>query len=251
MTAANNSARAADAHLTAQVAAAASECLRVVAALSDDELRAPSGLPDWTRGHVIAHVWGISEAMTRQFEHARRGAAVELYDGGYEGRTRRIEEGAARPAAEQRERLGTALTTAVDTLAGLGPEDWERGISFRSGVVRDGAFALWRELVIHTSDLKAGNTPAQWTPEFCRHLLGFLEPRVPEAETFVLEPDGGPVLHLGSGARTVHLAGTLTSLATWMAGRAPLGTVTARSEDGPASLPGLAPWPAGVPVPQD
>ena len=44
-----------------------------VAKLSDEDVKAPSALPGWTRGHVLAHLTGISNAMARQLEYAARG----------------------------------------------------------------------------------------------------------------------------------------------------------------------------------
>lgn len=238
-----------DAVLAQRLHEAVADCLRAVSALSDDELREPSGLPDWSRAHLLAHLWGIAEAMTRQIEYARRDRTIELYDGGYEGRTARIEEGASASAGELRERLSNALTAADDAVSDLRPDDWNQAVSYRSGVVRDGVFALWREFVIHTSDLQAGRTPADWTAAFCEHLLDFLVPRVPDGLTLELHVAGRPVHRMGSGARTIVIEGSLTDVAAWLAGRRPAAELTARSEQGAVPIPDLEPWPSGVPVP--
>ena len=60
----------------------------MAATLTDPDIKAPSELPGWSRGHVLAHIAGISNAMARQLEYAARGESVDLYDGGYEGRPR-------------------------------------------------------------------------------------------------------------------------------------------------------------------
>ena len=69
------------------------------ARFSDEDAKAPSALPGWTRGHVLAHLTGISNAMARQLEYAARGEAVELYDGGMEGRNKAIDMAAGHDAA--------------------------------------------------------------------------------------------------------------------------------------------------------
>src|SRR5512141_1896437 len=85
----------------------------ITAKLTDPDVKAPSELPDWTRGHVLAHICGIANAMARQLEYAARGESIELYDGGYEGRTRAIEMAAGHTIAEHRADLDAALDRAL------------------------------------------------------------------------------------------------------------------------------------------
>ncbi|WP_415857223.1 maleylpyruvate isomerase family mycothiol-dependent enzyme [Sinomonas sp. G460-2] len=238
-----------DDHLLSEIHAAAKGVRAELERLTDESVSHPSELPGWTRGHVLAHVQGICSAMARQLEYARRGEKVELYDGGYEARNRAIEEAAGATADEHRERVGAAIDVAVGAFGGLEPVDWDRPITYRNGVVRDGGFALWRELVIHHTDLGTGCTQQEWSEGFCRHLLGFLEPRVPAAYTFVLRPDPGEEIRLGSGGDEVLVGGRLQDLAAWLAGRA-TGHGAVRAERGGAAvpLPEIGPWPSGVPA---
>ena len=221
------------------------------AKLTEEDVAAPSALPGWTRGHVLAHIAGISNAMARQLEYAGRGATVELYDGGYEGRTKAIEMAAGHTLAQHREDLDRALERALRAFDALDTDAWQVPISYRGGVVLDGGFALWRELVIHGSDLNTGRGPETWSRGFCEHLLDFLAARVPEGQRFVLQPLGLPPVTVGAGNRSIVINGMLTDIAAWLAGReASLGSLRASAAADGVDLPELLPWPSGVPATQ-
>ncbi len=242
--------------LLANVEAAAAELRRRVATLTDDDVRAPSLLPGWSRGHVLAHVAGVADAMARQVDYAGRGETVELYDGGSDGRNRAIEEGAVRSADRHRQALDAALDRALFAFGNLGDGDWHAPISYRGGVVRDGGLALWRELVIHATDLGSGGQADSWSLQFCEHLFDFLSARIPAGVRVRLLPLGmAPRLLTGAGdpaaasGSTVSVNGMATDIAAWLAGRTPnLGSLRAEAAADGVDLPKLLPWPAGIPA---
>ena len=229
---------------------AAGVVAEITATLSDGDVKAPSELPGWTRGHVLAHVCGIANAMARQVEYAARGETIELYDGGYEGRTRAIEMAAGHTVTEHRADLDAALDRALQAFESLDDDGWQVRISFRGGVVFDGGLALWRELTIHATDLGTGRGPETWSRPFCEPLFDFLAARVPDGQRFVLQPLGLPAVSLGTpGGRSTAINGMLTDIAAWLAGRTPtLGSLRATAAADGVDLPELLPWPAGVPV---
>lgn len=221
----------------------------ITAKLTEEDVKAPSELPDWTRGHVLAHITGIANAMARQVEYAARGESIELYDGGFEGRTRAIELAAGHSLAEHRTDVGAALDRALRAFGTLDETGWRRPISYRGGVAFDGGLALWRELVIHATDLRTGRGPETWSRPFCEQLFDFLAARVPEGEKFVLQPLGLPAVSIGSGGKSTVINGMLTDIAAWLAGRTPtLGSLRATAAADGVDLPDLLPWPAGVPA---
>ena len=237
-------------NLLEELRRAAAVVAGIAATFSDEDVKAPSELPDWTRGHLLAHVCGIANAMARQLEYAARGETVELYDGGYEGRTRAIEMAAGHTSAEHRADLDAALGRALGAFEALDDAGWQVPITFRGGVVFDGGLALWRELVIHATDLGTGRGPETWSRPFCEHLFDFLAERVPAGQRFVLQPLGLPAVSLGAaGGRATAINGMLTDIAAWLAGRTPsLGSLRATAAADGVDLPALLPWPAGVPV---
>ena len=236
-------------NLLAELHRAADVVAGIAAKLTEEDVKAPSELPGWTRGHVLAHIAGIANAMARQLEFAARGESVELYDGGYEGRTSAIEMAAGHSLAEHRADLDAALERALRAFDALDAAGWRAPITYRGGVVFDGGLALWRELVIHATDLGTGRGPETWSRPFCEHLFEFLAARVPEGQRFVLQPLGLPPVAIGSGGRSTVINGMLTDIAAWLAGRTPtLGSLRATAAADGVDLPELLPWPAGVPV---
>lgn len=217
------------------VQTAATRLNTLLADLDEDSARADSGLPGWSRGHVITHIANFSAAMTRQVEEALQGRLVEVYDGGRPARDAGIEAGAHRPAAELKDHLLQATTGLVTAWDKVGPDDWERPILHRNSNLSAGLNATWRELAIHTVDLALAPTPADWPQAFCLHLLDFLTPRTPVGIHLILQSDDGTTWDTGTGDQTI-LTGTLTDLTAWYAGRTPPSPVH-------GATPDLLPWP--------
>jgi maleylpyruvate isomerase len=213
--------------------------------------KAPSTLPGWSRGHLLAHVAGICDALARQVEYGRQGEKVELYDGGVDGRNRAIELAAGHSLEEHREDVAAAVQRALAAFDALGEDEWQTRIAFRDGVIFDAGLALWRELVIHTADLDAGTGPEVWNRDFCSHLFDFLAARVPAETRLVLQPVALPPLTLGAGGSTVVVSGMITDIAAWLAGRQPsLDSLRATAAGDGTDLPALLPWPSALPEPK-
>ncbi|WP_240796516.1 maleylpyruvate isomerase family mycothiol-dependent enzyme [Streptomyces sp. RFCAC02] len=209
-------------------------------ALTDGAEREPSALPGWSRAHLLSHVEGVALAQARQARYALRGELVEVYDGGRPARAAAIEAGAVRGAAELRTAVTAALDSAADAWSAVGPDDWGRRVAYRDGVLLDALLAWWREVEIHTADARLGSGTREWRREFCAHALDFLAPRAPEGVRLTLVATDGPERRtLGGAGRPLTVAGRLTDLTAWLAGRAPEGQTTPPVEN----LPPLLPWP--------
>lgn len=205
--------------------------------LTEDAARAPSALPGWTRGHLLTHVEGVARALARQARYALRGRLVEVYDGGRASRDAAIEAGHGRSAAQLAAAVGDALDEAEASWSAVGPDDWQRPVSYRDGTVRTAGLAWWRELEIHTADALLGTGPDRWPPQLCAHLVDFLAVRVPPGTELTLTAvDAERSWTLGSG-EPVAVGGRLTDLAAWLAGRAPTRPLAGDP------LPELGSWP--------
>ncbi|MET9221981.1 maleylpyruvate isomerase family mycothiol-dependent enzyme [Streptomyces sp. NPDC088197] len=209
--------------------------------LDDAAVRAPSALPGWTRGHVLTHIEGVGLALARQARYALRGKLIEVYDGGRSGRDAAIEAGHGRSAPVLTAALGDALDEIEASWAAVGPDDWDRPVSYRDGTVTTAGLAWWRELEIHTADALLGPTPADWSPELCTHLVDFLSARVPDGIRLTLGTPGDAADDTWSFTRgqgtPVLVRGRLTDLAAWLAGRVPPRALTGDP------LPTLGSWP--------
>ena len=203
--------------------------------LTDSSALADSVLPDWTRGHVLAHLAGVGKALARQVEYALEGRKVDVYDGGRPARDAAITANAGNPAEDLVDAAVAASAMFDRALAKIGPDDWDRSVVYRDGTIADVVRAYWREIEIHSTDLRLGYTPATWSPEFSDHLLTFTAPRAPEGAQVVLRADDGGTWTWGSGT-PVEVTGARYDLAAWAAGRTPVGSVR-------GDLPELKPYP--------
>ena len=215
--------------------------------LTDARVAAPSPLPGWTVGHVLAHVSGVGASVARQIEHARAGRLVAFYDGGMPARDAAIEAAAGAPAEDHARDVRTAALRVESAFAALGADGWGAPIQHRSGTVLTVAHAWWRELGIHLTDLELGATNAVWSPALCEHIVRYLSPRVPEGIRLVLRPEGGDAdgsagWEIGSGV-DVTVRGAVGDLVAVLAGRDPVGPLTIDRDGVPGALPELLPWP--------
>lgn len=231
----------------------------------------PSALPDWTRGHVLAHVDGVARALARQAEYAARGELVPPYDGGVEGRNADIEARSTRTISEHVE----ALTAVRERLAAAWPEPgspvWDATTSYRQGPVRVCLLAWWREVRIHAVDAGVGIGLDTWDARLRAHLRDFLAPRLPAGVVLSddrpgdlsddgesaggaatsgtdisgtgTSPETGVTIPTGPGPATI-VSGASADVVAWLAGREPAGQVRATRDAAQVPLPELAPWPS-------
>ncbi|QKV91355.1 maleylpyruvate isomerase family mycothiol-dependent enzyme [Streptomyces sp. NA02950] len=207
--------------------------------LTERSVREPSALPGWSRAHVLSHIEGVGRAFARQVRYALKGELVEVYDGGRPARDAAIEAGAPRTADALRTAVAGALAVTEDAWTAVGAEDWARPVRHRDSDVAAVLRAWWRELEIHTADLRLGRGPGDWPRAFCVHVLDFLAPRAPEGVRLTLEATDGPERRESGTGAPLTVRGRLGDLTAWLAGREVPGPL----DSGPAPLPELAPWP--------
>ncbi len=113
--------------------AAHAKLVSVTAGLTDDNVRRPSLLPEWSVAHVLTHLARNAEAMHRRIGAALRGEMIEQYEGGAEGRAAAIEAGARRDGNE-------LVTDVVEwsqrldmSFASLPEEGWRRRVRSVAG----------------------------------------------------------------------------------------------------------------------
>ena len=89
--------------LIEQNEAAVDRLLESASGLSDEQVREPSLLPDWTKGHVLTHVARNADGLRNLLIWAQTGVETPMYPSA-EDRAADIEAGASRSgdAAESR-----------------------------------------------------------------------------------------------------------------------------------------------------
>lgn len=218
--------------------------LDAVARLTDDQVREPSRLPGWTRGHVLAHIAGVGNAAARQLEVAvADGDLLPYYDGGMAGRSAAIEAGAPASAADHVAAIRAAAARMAAVTADVTPGILDRVTGARGRSVLGVLELWWREVGVHLVDLDVGIDPTSWDVELRAHLARHLAARVPRGMALELVATDADEHHvLGDGPDVVTLRGQATALIAWLAGRT-LEGVAAQRGDRPVDLPTLEPWP--------
>jgi len=148
--------------------------VRTVDGLDDAALAAPSGLPDWTRAHVVAHLALNAEGMAGVLHSRIEGEPTSMYrsDGARSGD---IEALASADRAELRDRFLAGTTLVMDAVERLPDEFWTETFERTPGgrVIRYAAIPgmRLREVEIHHVDLDAGFSPQGWSDAFSSHLM--------------------------------------------------------------------------------
>ena len=142
-------------------------------ALTDDELAAPSGLPDWTRAHVVAHLTRNADALVNLLTWARTGVETPMYPS-REARDAGIATTAAQLPADLRADYAAAsarLAVAIETMP---PGAWTAEVRNGQGRTVPATEVPWmraKEAWVHGVDLRAGLPFAELPAELCAVLV--------------------------------------------------------------------------------
>jgi maleylpyruvate isomerase len=209
--------------------------------LTDDDVREPSALPGWTRGHVITHLSRNADALTRVLHAAQAGTTVSMYDS-QESRDADIEAGAGRSAAELIEDAAASWGRLLQAENEIHDVHLDATFTRRAGQeplpVRYVGQMRRTEVEVHHADLLIGYTAADWPTDFTRHLIGRRQDELAAGPSMVLSAtDADGLWKLGPG-QGPEVKGTLADLAWWLVGRGDgAGLVSSAGE-----LPHLEKW---------
>jgi maleylpyruvate isomerase len=141
--------------------------LEAVTPLSDEDLRSPSGLPRWSRAHVLAHLVNKANAHVWLFGGPPAGEIRQLYPPGHDQDVA-AEAGADRTASELRSELKDAFDRLEAVWSGFDENLWER-----HGVMTAGPRTMTeivshhlRNVEVHHVDLRIGYSPHDWPAAF-------------------------------------------------------------------------------------
>ncbi|NRQ39406.1 maleylpyruvate isomerase family mycothiol-dependent enzyme [Nonomuraea sp. NN258] len=247
-----------------ELTSATARLLATAASLTDADIAAPSLLPGWSRGHVLAHLAGNAHSHINLLTWARTGVKIPQY-ASTEFRAAEIESGAARSAAEHLAHLEDSVSLLAAAIAELPGPAWSahvEGLRPPSHPAWYGLVRRLREVGLHHVDLDAGYGPADWPEVFVlRELNDTVRFWSREASTIgeivVLDPGTGAEVaawrDLGAGPA---VRGAPADMLAWLTGRTkgagvsvvPVGQSSTSGAS--TSLPEPPPWPA-MPTPAD
>jgi maleylpyruvate isomerase len=218
--------------------------MRTLQDVDDDDARAPSLLPGWSRGHLLTHIARNADSHVRVLEGAIRGEVVEQYVGGYEGRAADIEAGARRPAAELVADVDTSARALFDLWDEVPRQVWDESrVALGDGKPAwISPFSRWRETEIHHVDLALGYEIGDWPLDFVAVVLpsasATIEGRLPPDTSVEVRADDLDFT-ARAGTSAIDPARTQAparALLAWIAGRLPADS------ERRLGLPHLLPW---------
>lgn len=196
--------------------------LAALTVLTDEDVRAPSALPGWTRAHVITHLARNADALARVLRAAQAGQATSMYDSD-EQRDAEIEAGSGRAAADLREDSAASWGRLLQAENEIHDSHLDASFTRRPGgdplPVRAVGRMRRTEVEVHHADLLTGYTASDWPESFTRHLIGHRQDELADGPSMVLSStDVDGLWKFGPGPGP-EITGTLGDLAWWLVGR--------------------------------
>lgn len=227
--------------LARDVEAATRRLVETVAAFDDADVRAPSRLPDWTRGHVLTHLARNADGLVNLLGWCH-GQRVPMYESD-EARDHDIEAGAARTADQLLADVRASAERFAEALDAVPEDGWDVVVELRGRRRLPTSDVPWKRLLeveVHHLDLGAGYDHADWSEPFTDRLLEEVSAGLPD--------------RLGGRSLTVHrtdrpvpppdaprpvVSGSAAALTAWLTGRSPGTDLTV---DPPDDLPAVPSW---------
>lgn len=204
-------------HDLASVRDATERLLAAVSRLDNAAAAAPSRLPGWSRGHILAHLSRNADALVNVLAGRPMYPSVEVRDAD-------IERDAPRPLAAQLKDLQESAARLLEQAAV--PADWSRTITMRNGVTDSASRVPFRRLIeveLHHVDLGIGYELEDLPAEFTARETAFLAERFaghPDVPAIALTATGGGRWSTGRAEGTpLAVTGPAPDLLGWLAGR--------------------------------
>lgn len=216
--------------------------LGTVAGWGEEEYLAPSGLPGWTRKHLIAHVAANADALGNLVRWAATGEPTPMYVS-REQRNADIEAGARKPAAELAAWLRESADRLAAGVAGLSPGQWNAEVVTAQGRTVPATEIPWmrsREVFVHTVDLAAGAGFADLPAGFLAALADDIAAKraaAPGPAVVLTAADTGDRWDLPGEGAPATVTGPLAEITAYLAGRP-----HALPGSGGPSVPSLPAW---------
>lgn len=209
-------------HLVEMVVAS-TRYLGALSDLRDDDMRQPSLLPGWTRGHVVTHLARNADAFCNLLHWAETGEERYMYESP-EKRDAAIEAGATRSAHDLRVDSSAAAGRLIQRINELDVRHEDNLVARMPGTptfpAREIATHRWVELEVHHADLGIGYGRQDWDPAFADLLLDrVMDDRADGPAMVLRSTDTGRAWKYGVPGQGPTVAGRAGDLAWWVMGR--------------------------------
>jgi maleylpyruvate isomerase len=222
-----------------ELAEATRRLVRTVDGMADGDYTEPSLLPDWTRGHVVAHLALNAEGLAGALRGLTEGRSVPMY-ASQEARDADIAAlGTADPETIRGRLLG-GVTDFTDAVAAVPEEAWDVSLDRTPGQrafrARSVPLMRHREVEIHHADLGLAYTSADWPAAFSVRLIDSMVKHNLDEPMTLHAVDLDRTWRVHEGGPTV--SGTASDLGWWVTGRGDGEGL--RSDQG--ALPAMGAW---------
>jgi len=209
-----------------RIDAAIDRLLESASKLSDSQIREPSLLPDWTKGHVLTHVARNGDGIRNLLIWAQTGVKTPMYPSA-EARAADIEAGASRSADEIQADLSVSAKSFSEKARELPEEAWLAEVHGIRGPAEPAWSWLGRrlfEVEVHHADVGTDYRPADWPEWFVSDELYRVCGRLatnPEAPAAVLSDAGSGRQYFlrTEGESGPAVTGPGYALLAWLIGR--------------------------------
>jgi maleylpyruvate isomerase len=228
-------------HLVEMVVAS-TRYLGALTELTDDDVRAPSLLPGWTRAHVVTHLARNADGMVNLLHWAETGVPTPMYES-QERRDADIEDGARRSAHELRMDASASAGRLLQAINELDVRHEDapvaRTVDAPTFPAREIPMRRRLELEVHHADLDLGFTHRDWDPRFGHVVVDrVMEDRAAGPAMVLRSTDTGGLWKYGVQGQGPEVTGAANDLAWWVLGRGGGEGLTCDAD----VLPELGPW---------
>jgi maleylpyruvate isomerase len=244
-------AAAAAAELSTRLASATKGLLHTAAGLTDDQARAASLLPGWSRGHVLAHLARSADGLRNLLIWGRTLVETPQYSS-FEVRNTDIEAGSGRSAADLAADVAGSAAAFAAEAASLRDGDWLIEVRGIRGAAHPAWFTLVRRLTeveVHHVDLDAGYGPTDWPAEFAADCLQRVAGDFDDSDSpaaLLRAADTGAQYRIGppGAGPALTINGPTRELLAWLLGRSAGAalTVTDQADEPAGPLPAVPAW---------
>jgi len=223
------------------LASANQRLVLTVDGLDDATFAQPSLLPDWTVGHVLAHLALNGEGLAGALRGVISGAGTPMYES-QEARESDIAELGVAAPSEIRSRVQASTTLFDREISSLPDDQWEVTIERTPGHpafrARSTVLMRLREVEIHHADLGLAYTHDDWVPAFSAQVIESASHRDWPSSFRVLARDLAETWAIGEGEPGATVSGDSHDLAWWLTGRGEGGRLTVDHDE----LPEVPAW---------
>lgn len=193
--------------------------------MGDDAFAAKSGLPGWSRAHVLTHVARNADGMINLLTWARTGVRTPAYPS-VDARNADIDAGAARPPAEIREDVIDSSDRLAQVVRAMPEQAWSARIENVQGAEITATDIPWvraREMWIHAVDLDVGasfaDLPAPMLVELMADVVRIVGAHEDCPPLRLVATDADRIWTVGTGEAAGEVRGPSSALAAWAMGR--------------------------------